>query len=87
MWVETQKQLATALDEYRLARCETDFGLACTFNLGPGLVLPDDVLARLVSCAHAKKIKIVDDISRETKWAQVDTYGKQVLDIIMKYVS
>ena len=83
--VGAQRDLRTALDQYRLARARAEFGSAATYHLCPGLVLPDSVLLRLVDCARARKIGSVADIKRETKWPArlVDKYGMDVLDIIL----
>ena len=86
--VVAQRDLRTALDQYRLTRAKGEFGSAATYHFRPGLVLPDAVLSRLVECARARKIGSVADIRRETKWpAQlVAKYGKEVFEIIQWYV-
>ena len=60
--VGAQRDLRTALDQYRLACARAEFGLAVTYHLHPGLVLPDSVLLRLVDCARARKISSMADI-------------------------
>ena len=84
-----QRDLRTALDQYRLARAKADFGPAAACHFRPGLVLPDVILSRLVDCARARKIGSVADIRRETKWPAplVAKYGEEVLNIIKQYVA
>ncbi|KIJ10665.1 hypothetical protein PAXINDRAFT_85694, partial [Paxillus involutus ATCC 200175] len=48
-------------------------------DLGPGLVMPDTVLDRIVACAHHCKIKTTDDLCKEIHWSSTDHFGTEVV--------
>ena len=49
-------ELRNALNEFREKETIKKFGLSRLKNSGPGLIMPDAVLKRIVDCAHMQKI-------------------------------
>lgn len=82
--LKTAYDLADCLHSYRQKRMREKFGEAMLNDLGPRAILPDGVIQRLVECTEAKKILLVDDIKKETKWKEVHEYGQDVLEIILR---
>jgi len=52
-------------------------------DLGIEVFCSDDVITRIVDCAHYGKIITAQDIVRETKWADASEYGDEIIDIIV----
>ncbi|KAI0756195.1 P-loop containing nucleoside triphosphate hydrolase protein, partial [Daedaleopsis nitida] len=74
-----------ALNDFRRDRTEQEYGRSILFNLGPGLVMSDDVLDRIAHCAHANKLGTLDALLRETKWDRVRVLGHEVLALVESY--
>jgi hypothetical protein len=55
-------ELRNALNEFREKETIKKFGLSRLKNSGPGLIMPDAVLKRIVDCAHMQKIGNKDDL-------------------------
>ncbi|KIK92367.1 hypothetical protein PAXRUDRAFT_147509, partial [Paxillus rubicundulus Ve08.2h10] len=51
-------------------------------DLGPGLVMPDTVLDRIMACVHHCKIKTTDDLCKETHWSSIDHFGTEVVALV-----
>ena len=51
-------------------------------NYGPGIMMPDSSLDRIVDCAYQKKIITIEDLRKETRWSGVDQFGSEVIAII-----
>ncbi|KAJ3542654.1 hypothetical protein NM688_g5950 [Phlebia brevispora] len=78
----TDCDLRSALHRFRGDKtaklCDKDYFR----NLGAGIVMGDGVLQRVVDRASVRKLKSVDDLCRETKWARATKFGEAVLQIV-----
>jgi len=74
--------LRDALNEFREQETIKKFGKSRLKNSGPGLIMPNDILKRIVDCVHAQKITGKDDLQLETRWSRVDLFTDAVLAII-----
>jgi hypothetical protein len=74
--------LCDALNDFREQETIKKFGKSGLKNSGPGLIMPDDILKRIVDCVHAQKIANKDDLQLETRWSRVDLFADAVLAII-----
>jgi hypothetical protein len=77
--------LRKALHEFRKRRTISKFGTPCLINTGPGIIMPNDILQRIVDCAHHHKIKTTGDLAKETRWSRVEEFGAEVLEIITSH--
>lgn len=77
-------KLYNVLEDWREEKTITVYGWAHFQNLGPTLIMPTDVLTRIVDCAHYFKISLKVDLARETKWDEVENWGTEVIDLILK---
>jgi hypothetical protein len=75
-------ELRNALNEFREKETIKKFGLSCLKNSGPGLIMPDAVLKRIVDCAHMRKIGNKDDLQIETRWSRVESFADNILALI-----
>ncbi len=76
--------LKHALHQWRVSKVMEEYGQGGLASFGPGVVMPNETLSRIVACVHEDKIKDVQDVQRETKWCGVEDYGQEVLDIIQQ---
>ncbi|KAI0332527.1 P-loop containing nucleoside triphosphate hydrolase protein [Cubamyces sp. BRFM 1775] len=79
---ETDIQLRGALHRFRRDQTVRLYGLAHLHELGPGAVMGDDILKRIIDCARVHKIRDLDGLFRETKWHRSDELGNAVLQLI-----
>lgn len=74
--------LKQALHSFRKDATVRKFGLAHLRDFGASAVMPNDVLQRIVDCAHHSKIKMKDDLMKEMKWGGAEEYWEEVISII-----
>lgn len=74
--------LAQVLNAWRQNVAIERYGLAVFREVGSDLVLPDQLLERLVDCAHWGKIRTIEDLRREVDWGLVDELGPTVVNLI-----
>lgn len=72
------------LDSFRRRVTMEKFSRAHLNNLGPGTIMGDMILDRIVNCARAHKLNSVECLQRETKWGRSAELGNQVLDLVKK---
>lgn len=75
-------QLRNALNTFRRDQTTSIFGWAALINLGPALIMSDEVLHRIVDCAHVHKIRTKEDLVKETQWPRAQEDGDAVLAIV-----
>ncbi|THH02082.1 hypothetical protein EW026_g714 [Hermanssonia centrifuga] len=78
---EMNKELRSALRKWRVQKVIDVYGEGTLIDLGPGLILPIDVIHRIVDCIHDGKIDSVEALRRETKWGGAEEYGNEVLEV------
>jgi hypothetical protein len=79
----TDFKLIDALDDWQEDTAQKLYGQAHLHDLGPGLVMPNNILNRIVECAHFHKIKSPADLLRETHWSGVDEHGDDIVTLIL----
>ncbi|KAH7917314.1 P-loop containing nucleoside triphosphate hydrolase protein [Leucogyrophana mollusca] len=77
-------RLVDALEDWREAATTALYGTAHLYDLGPGLVMPDFVLDRIVQCAHFFKIQSAADLQKETRWSGAEKHGNEVVALILR---
>jgi hypothetical protein len=75
-------ELRAALHDFRKTRTLELHGRARLRNLGPGIIMGDDVLQRIIDCSHFYLIGTTAQLAKETHWSGVDDYGEKVLSLI-----
>lgn len=75
-------ELRRALDDFRKAETIKQFSLATLKNSGPGIILPNKILQRIVDCAHTSKIPNVEELKFQTRWQHADTLGAHILTLV-----
>src|ERR1700676_4116814 len=71
--------LHDALNEFCEQETIKKFGLSRLKNSGPGLIMPNEVLERIVDCAHEQKIMTKEHLQLKTHWSHVNTFVDAVL--------
>ncbi|KAJ6458557.1 P-loop containing nucleoside triphosphate hydrolase protein [Mycena vitilis] len=77
--------LKADLQAFRTARMLELRGRAHLRSFGASYIMPDDVLNRIVDCAHFNKILTSDDLLKETRWHRVSADGDTVLTLIRQH--
>jgi hypothetical protein len=82
---ETDQNLQHDLEKWRCEETEKLYGRNHLRNLGPGLIMGDDVW-RIVDCAHFSKISTTADLDKQTKWTHASSdFGSAIIAIIRKH--
>jgi len=55
-------ELSESLEEWREMKTHMIYGESHLIDIGPSIVMPNDVLDRIVACGHYRKIKMLDDL-------------------------
>lgn len=74
--------LRDALHQFWKQKTLERFGRVTLKNHGPGLIMSDEVLTRIVDCAHWGRIHSGESLAKETKWTRVDEYGEAILKLV-----
>src|SRR5882762_8009475 len=74
--------LRNALNNFCEEETIKKFGKLGLKNSGPGLIMRNNILQRIVDCTHAQKIINKDHLQLETHWTHVDLFADAVLAII-----
>ncbi|KAF7338859.1 p-loop containing nucleoside triphosphate hydrolase protein [Mycena sanguinolenta] len=77
--------LRDALHAFRRAATITKYSRAVLRDSGPGVVMSNEILERIVDCAHHFKIQSVEQLTRETRWAFASEFGMAVVDLIKEH--
>lgn len=79
--------LQTALLDWREEKALVKFPKAAVRDLGASILLSDEILNRIVECAHAKKLSSPADLYKETKWRKdwVEEFGESLLALVCHY--
>ena len=77
--------LVQALREWRDKTASELFGAGNVDLYGGCLVLPSDILDRIVDCACIDKIRSVQDIVKETDWDEAHQHAEAILAIVHEY--
>ncbi|KAF7348212.1 p-loop containing nucleoside triphosphate hydrolase protein [Mycena sanguinolenta] len=77
--------LRDALHAFRRAATITKYSRVVLKDSGPGVVMSNEILERIVDCAHHFKIQSVEQLTRETRWAFASEFGMAVVDLIKEH--
>jgi hypothetical protein len=77
-------KLREALEDWREKVTAARYGWAHLHDLGSTLIMPNEVLSRIVDCAHYHKINSTSDLKNETRWDEIEQCGDEVLEIILR---
>ncbi|KAF7371520.1 P-loop containing nucleoside triphosphate hydrolase protein [Mycena venus] len=77
--------LRDALHEFRRAATIKKFSRAVLKNSGPGVVMSNEMLQRIVDCAHFYKIESREQLDKETRWAGTTEFGDEVITLIQEH--
>lgn len=80
-----QMDLRDALDAFREAKTIAIFGLANLRDLGPSLIMSNDVLERIIDCSRARKISSREELVKETRWHRAAEDGEEILTIVRSH--
>ncbi|EJF63964.1 hypothetical protein DICSQDRAFT_54932, partial [Dichomitus squalens LYAD-421 SS1] len=75
-------QLQAALHAFRREQTIKVYGQRRLNSNGPGAIMGDEVLRRVVDCARVHKLGTVEALARETKWSRAHELGDEVLRIV-----
>lgn len=78
-------QLMDALDDFREQETVKEFGKITLRTTGPSLIMSNEILKRLVDCAHYFKIKNKGDLVHETRWSRAEKYSEKILALIQSH--
>ncbi|THH18248.1 hypothetical protein EW146_g2695 [Bondarzewia mesenterica] len=74
--------LRGALHEFQKERMQAKYGAALLKNLGPAMIMSNDILQRIVDAAHTGHITSIGDLKHDLKWNQVEEYGQDIVCIV-----
>lgn len=80
-------KLCDALEDWREDRTVQRYGKAHLCDLGPSLAMPNEVLDRIIDCAHHQKISSIADLRTEMRWDDFDhdSWGLEVVALIQTW--
>ncbi|KAF7793204.1 hypothetical protein EIP86_004313 [Pleurotus ostreatoroseus] len=78
-------ELQRALHDFRRTKATAKYGAFMLRNVGAGLIMGDETIQRIIDCARAYKLRTVEDLQRETKWARCVDMGDEVLAIVNRH--
>lgn len=83
------QDLRLALFKWRDENALEMFPEATIREFGSDLFLSNDLVGRIVDCAHAGKLSNCDDLYKETKWRRdwVDEFGNSLLAVVGTFSS
>jgi hypothetical protein len=70
------------LDDFQFQTTERKYGHGALDMMGSGLVMSDEVLKRIVLCAHYRKIESVEELIRETRWIGAREYFNDIRGLV-----
>ncbi|KAF8168693.1 P-loop containing nucleoside triphosphate hydrolase protein [Pholiota molesta] len=79
--------LKDALKEWRRRTAFHKFNASTVRTLGVRILMSDNILARIVDCAHAGKLTSIEDLSKESGLAKdrINEYGEELVKLILVY--
>ncbi|KAI1783376.1 P-loop containing nucleoside triphosphate hydrolase protein [Ganoderma leucocontextum] len=78
----TDTRLQAALHAFRRDQTIKLFGCRHLNSNGPGAIMGNEILERIIECARVRKLADLDALYRETKWNRAQELGTDVLKII-----
>jgi len=80
----TDRKLQHALFDWREEHASSKFRPAVLESFGAGLFLSDDIITRIVDCAHVSKLHTVSQLIKETRWQEdfATEFGESLLSVV-----
>ncbi|ETW78200.1 hypothetical protein HETIRDRAFT_429262 [Heterobasidion irregulare TC 32-1] len=78
-------ELHDVLHQYWKERMAAKYGPALLKDLGPGLIMSNQIIQRIIDAVHAGRIALLGDLKHEVKWSRADKLGKDVLPIAQQH--
>ena len=75
-------ELRNALHNFCKTHTLECFGHAYLHNTGPDVIMVNDVLQRIVNCAHFYLIETAAQLAKETHWNSSEEFADVILDLI-----
>ncbi|KAM6489692.1 P-loop containing nucleoside triphosphate hydrolase protein [Amanita muscaria] len=86
---ESDLRLMDELFKWRKEKALVKFGRSFFETLGANLLMSDEVIERIVACVHSRKIKSLEDVTKETGWTSeaswVAEFGGSLMEVIQTY--
>ena len=81
------KELKNAIENWCYEKALSKFRSTTIRTLGVRIFMSDQVISRIVGCAHYHKISTVDHLLKETDWTKerVSEYGEDILSLIYQH--
>lgn len=76
--------LKDELCSWRREAAIAKFGAGNVRMLGPGLIMANSVVERIVNAAHYLKINDIDDLRKESQWEGSAEHAAEVVELICK---
>jgi hypothetical protein len=86
MMTTSDLELKRAILEWRQQQMVAKFGALLARKYGAKYLLSEDLVQRIVDCAHASKITSVESIEKETHWNGAKEHGILLLAVIKAHV-
>ncbi|KAI5996710.1 hypothetical protein EDD15DRAFT_2124799, partial [Pisolithus albus] len=83
---ERELALCDALEDWREAKAVAKLGSVRVMDFGAGFILPSPMIDRIIDSAHHLKLRMIDDLRKETHWSGVGLYGTEVLSIVHRII-
>ena len=77
--------LRLALETWPCKEMKKKYGHAQLQNLRPGLMMGTSVHNHIIDCAHFSKIRMIEDLERETKWDSSTEFSTIIIGIITNH--
>jgi hypothetical protein len=81
-----EHKLCEALEDWRDQKTVEIYGCSHLIDLGPTVVMGDTVLDQIIDCTHHEKIKVIQDLHKETHWSINDNLAREVIAIIHQII-
>ena len=83
----TDHKLQAALYDWRDDTAPLKFSAAMIEDIGSHLFISDEIIDRIVKCAHVGKLSSVSDLHKETRWRRelANEFGDALLRVVRQF--
>lgn len=78
--------LNEALEQWREDKTITTYGYAYAQDIGPALIMPNEILDRIVLCAHDNKLVTAADFTKEILWTKAAAFAVEIIKIVHQHI-
>lgn len=79
-------ELLALLEGWREEEAVRRYGPANASDYGGSLILPHDIVERMVDCIRHGKIHNPNDLARETRWKYASRYAAEILELVSRFI-